>query len=287
MNTYCTARQFALFRILFGTYLTWHFATLIPYASELFSREGMIPDPNMNPTSDIIQFIFPAPLLFSIEEPEQVTRLLYTLVLVSLLFAGGVLRPITALFLWFGWTYLFLRNNLIANPGIPYVGWLLLVCTIVPSGEGYYIMTPSRKANAKWYLPPLIYWGAWFLMALGYTISGIHKLQCPSWIDGSALTHVLNSMLARDNCIRDLLLKFPFIVQINTLFSLVAEIMFLPLGLFYYTRKWFWLFFLFLHIGILTVINFTDLTLGVLMIHLFTFDNRWLQFTGASKVKSL
>lgn len=270
MSNYYTARQFAFFRIAFGIYLAWHFATLIPYSSELFSSEGVLPNPIMNPTSEIV------PSIFYLEEPTHVSALLYSLMIISLCLAGGIFRPLTSLILWSGWVYLFLRNNFIANPGIPYVGWLLLICAVVPSGEGYSILTPLQKQTPNWHLPPLIYWGAWFLMALGYTISGIHKLQCPSWIDGSALIHVLNSMLARDNWIRNSLLSFPFILQISTWVSLGAEIMFLPFGLFYHTRKWFWLLFLFLHIGILTVINFTDLTLGVLMIHVFTFDNRWL-----------
>lgn len=32
-----------------------------------------------------------------------------------------------------------------------------------------------------------------------------------------------------------------------------------------------------MHIGILTVVNFADLTIGVMMIHLFTFDPNWFR----------
>jgi predicted DCC family thiol-disulfide oxidoreductase YuxK len=31
-----------------------------------------------------------------------------------------------------------------------------------------------------------------------------------------------------------------------------------------------------MHLGILSLVNFADLTIGVLMVHLFTFDERWL-----------
>src|SRR5690606_15666939 len=50
--------QFTLFRILFGGYLAYHFAELVPYAVELFSAEGLLKDPRLNPTSGL----FPNPL---------------------------------------------------------------------------------------------------------------------------------------------------------------------------------------------------------------------------------
>ena len=35
--------QFSFFRIIMGTYLLIHFANLIPYAPEMFSNQGLIP----------------------------------------------------------------------------------------------------------------------------------------------------------------------------------------------------------------------------------------------------
>ena len=123
---------------------------------------------------------------------------------------------------------------------------------------------------------PWLYWGGWTLYALGYTISGLHKLQSPSWIDGSALNHVLQSPLSRDNALCHFLLQSnPLILQLSTWVSLFVEISFLPLGLFYHTRKLYWFAFLGLHLGVLLVVNFTDLTMGVLMMHFFLFDPRW------------
>ena len=42
--------QFGLFRWIFGLYLAWHFARLVPYATELFSSEGALPDPKILPS---------------------------------------------------------------------------------------------------------------------------------------------------------------------------------------------------------------------------------------------
>lgn len=60
------------------------------------------------------------------------------------------------------------------QPGIPYVGWLLLVCTIYPAN-------PKSKSGG---LPKIVFYGGWLLMSLGLFISGIHKLQCKSWLNG-------------------------------------------------------------------------------------------------------
>jgi hypothetical protein len=49
-----TPRQFAWFRIIFGGYLAIHFAHLVPWGAELFSREGVIPRASLNPTSGIL-----------------------------------------------------------------------------------------------------------------------------------------------------------------------------------------------------------------------------------------
>ena len=40
-------------------------------------------------------------------------------------------------------------------------------------------------------------------MAIGYTVSGIHKLQCDSWRKGTALQYVLSGPLGRDNFLVD------------------------------------------------------------------------------------
>src|SRR4029077_11744770 len=106
---------------------------------------------------------------------------------------------------WFGWACLFNRNNLINNPSIPYIGLLLLLSIIVPRGEAF---DPNR-ASKSWQFPALVYWTAWILMAAGYSFSGWAKLHSPSWIDGSALFHVLNNPLARCGFARDLLLALP------------------------------------------------------------------------------
>lgn len=263
-----TAWQFTVFRIILGCYLAIHFAGLVPYAAELFGSTGLIGDPSLNPTAGL----FPNPLNLDLP-PAAISGILLSFVALSLCYAAGYLRPLVAIALWFGWTALFHRNNLISNPSIPYIGLLLALSAIVPGGEPLSI----GKIREDWKMPVWIPRCAWFLLAAGYTFSGYTKLHSPSWTDGSAMRFLLENPLARPGFIRDFMLALPdgFLAS-ATWFTLAAELLYLPLACFRKTRPWIWLVMVLLHIGIIFVVDFADLSLGMLMIHAFTFDHRWL-----------
>lgn len=275
-TSWYSVRQLRIFQGIFGTYLAFHFYQLIPHAEELFGRHGMIANPQWSPSYpyffNIIHLIDHSTILLQL--------FLGLLVILAILFALRACYPrLIPLLLWYGWACLLNRNVLISNPGIPYVGLLLLGFTLisltsVEKQGGSNSNAKSLQINPQVF--PWIYWGGWTLYALGYTISGLHKLQSPSWLDGSALHHVLRSPLSRDHFLcHYLLAAHPIILQLSTWMSLFAEISFLPLGLFYHTRKYYWFAFLALHLGVLLLVNFTDLTLGVLMMHFFLLDLRW------------
>ena len=262
-----SSKQFAIFRLVFGIYLAVHFVTLIPYAAELFSNRGVLADARLNLTFGILPN-----LLEHYDSPAFVTGFLIALSILAAAFALGVLRRAIAVLLWYGWACLFDRNNLINNPSIPYVGMLLLLTTLVPSGE-----TLTRTPNERsWEFPAMVYWTASILMAAGYSFSGWMKLHSPSWIDGTALYHVLNNPLARPGVARDVLLAVPpWCLHLATWGSLGAELLFLPLSLWRQTRMLMWCALVTMNVAILFVINFADLTIGMLMIHLFTYDPAW------------
>jgi hypothetical protein len=58
--------------------------------------------------------------------------------------------------------------------------------------------------------------------------------------------------------------------------ALALEICFLPLALWRRARPLVWLAMVVMHVSILAVVSFTDLSAGMLMVHLFTADSRWL-----------
>jgi len=262
-----SARQFSCFRLLFGAYLTIHFAMLVPYAAELFSRDGLIPDATLNLTNGL----FPSFLMMDID-PVWVTAFVASMTVLSLLFTLGLWRPWVSACLWFGCTALFHRNNLIVNPSLAYIGLLLALCVIIPTGEPWSL----GKKRADWQMPEWSLRCAWVLMAIGYTFSGITKLSSPSWMDGSAMHYLLQNPLARPGWMRDLMLALPDIfLKLLTWGTVALEILFVPLAWWRRTRPWIWLALVLLHIGIIAVVDFADLSLGMLMIHLFTWDSGW------------
>jgi len=266
-----SARQFGIFRILFGLYLGWHFAALIPYGVELFSDIGILGAEGANPFKGSWPTYFNP--LFLEGSHQWITPLLITAVVASLCFMLGVLRRFSALFLCIVFSCLFTANPLIANPSLGYMGMLLLLCAVIPVGEGYSL----SKKSATWAMPHLACFTAWFLLAAGYSFSGVIKLGSPSWIDGSALQHLLENPLARPGLIRDIMLSLPeMFLTIMTWGVLLLEVLFLPLALFKKTRFWAWSLMLLMHIGIMTTVDFADLSMGMIMVHLFTFQRSWL-----------
>lgn len=270
-----TARSFAAFRIVFGLYLAVHFASLIPHARELFSSAGMLPDSSLLPTAGL----FPN-LLFLTDTPGAATAWCLGLAVIATAFAAGWQRRLCALALWYGWACLLGRNPFIANPGIPYVGWLLLACAVIPSGEA---LRPER-ADPRWQMPGGVYIVALSLMAVGYTASGLHKLGAPSWRDGTAILHVLQTPLARPSWLRAWLVDLPPACTMAMTYGVLAlEILAAPLLLWRRSRRHGWVLLTAMHAGILLTLDFADLTFGMLMIHLFVVDPAWRPRTGSSR----
>lgn len=266
-----SAQRFAVFRVALGTFLVVHFAMLLPHAPEIFGSAGMVSDPSLIPTYRI----FPN-LLVLMDSPLSTRLFIGSLTLLAVALTIGLWRPLVCVLLWYGWACLLNRNVLISNPGIAWVGWLLLATALVPGGEPFAV-SGRPPADAEWQMPPVLYRGAWVLMAVGYTVSGLNKLGSPSWVDGSAFLYLLETPVARDTQLRvELMLLAPLVLRLITWTALGLEIVFAPLALFRRTRAVAWTAMVGMHLALLLVMNFADLTFGVLLVHLFTFDERWL-----------
>jgi len=279
-----TGGQYSLFRVIFGAYLFVHFAYLIPWGEELFSNQGVLPQASLSPFVSV----FPN-LLAHWDTPAIVTGLLMTASVLSLLFAVGLYDRVAAVALWYIWACLFGRNPLIANPGLPYVGWLLLAHVCLPAAPyGSWASRNRPDPAGAWYMPQSIYIIAWVLMALGYSYSGYTKLVSPSWIDGTALARVLNNPLARPGLVREVLLGLPEgVLQVATWGALGLELAFAPLALVGRLRPRLWGLMLTMHLSLITVIDFADLSLGIVMLHLFTFDPGWIRPRKATATEKI
>ena len=250
--------HFELFRSALGCYLFVHFVTLFGYSAELFSIRGVFSDPHLLPTFGW----FPNPLFLPLSD-LAIHLFLGLLAGAALLLAVGRYPRSSAVVLWFGSACLLSRAPFIGNPSIPFVGLLLLGVAAVPRGD----------------VPPKFFWHAiWMIMAISYSISGVHKLGAPSWVDGSAIRELVENPLARDNFVSAIVRHLPpSLVAALTYGGLSLEILFFPLALFKRLRFWIWFLMVLMHLGILSMIGFADLTFGMLLLHFFTFDESWIK----------
>jgi predicted DCC family thiol-disulfide oxidoreductase YuxK len=267
-----TRGQFLIFRVVFGFYLVYHFLSLLPWGAELFSYKGVLPQGAMSP----LFRLFPNVFLLS-DSPHFVQACLVAAAILSLFLTVGRYDRVVAVLLWYLWACLYGRNPLIGNPSLPFIGWMLLAYALIPSLSNRKELSSSSEDSGPWKMPTDIFAAAWILMALAYSYSGYCKLLSPSWMDGTALRHVLSNPLARDTVLRTSLLALPmWSLNAATWAALFLELAFAPLALLRRLRPFLWLAMVGLHIGLLVLVNFSDLTIGMLLLHFFTFDPAWI-----------
>ena len=274
MSNGWTGGQYSIFRYIFGVYLLVHFVHLLPWAAEMFSSSGVLPDAALSP----FYGVFPN-LLFFADSPLAATLFVGSAAVASILFMIGRFDRIAAVWIWYVLACVFTRNPLTLNPSLPYVGWLMLVHAAIPLAPYGSLAAKNRvDPDGGWKLAPSLFGAAWILMAVGYSYSGYMKLSSVSWVDGTALEQVMNNPLARDLFTRDLMLALPPIfLKLLTWGSLGLELLFAPLALSKRLRPWLWISMVGMHIGILSTVHFADLTLGMLVLHVFTFDPAWIK----------
>lgn len=270
-----TGGQYSVFRVLFGTYLCAHFVALIPWGREMFSSDGVLPDGRASP----LLFLFPNVLALA-DGSVVVTGLIALAAALSIPFALGWRDRAAALGIWYVGACLYGRNPLISNPSLPFVGWMLLAHVFTPPAP-YGSWERARRDDdpgAGWRPTPGLGRVAWILMALGYSYSGYTKLVSPSWVDGSAFHWLLQSPLARPGWVHDLLLALPpAAMKVFTWGALGLELTFAPLALVARLRPVLWLSLLAMHLGLVVLIDFADLSLGMVLLHLYTFDPGWVR----------
>lgn len=269
-----TGGQFSLFRILLGIYLCIHFMDLVPWAPEVFSSEGMLSDGQLSPLIKLFPNIF----LLN-DSPVFVQLVIGIGALASVLLAAGVRVRVVACLIFYILACLYGRNPLIANPALPYVGFMLLSLLFIPPRPfGSRAARGDINLGRTWVMPKDVFLAAWIILALTYSYSGYTKLLSPSWVAGENINYVLNNPLARDYFLREFLLWLPPIfLKLLTWSVLYIELLFAPLVLFSRLRPILWGLMFMIQFGFAFLLNFIDLTSAMLLFHLFTFNPAWIK----------
>lgn len=279
-----TGGQYSLFRVGLGAYLCLRFARLVPWGGEVFSNQGVLPEFATSPLIHVFPNIFAV-----CDAPAFITGFLCAAAILSLCLAAGVADRAAAIALWYISACLFGRNPLISNPSLPYIGWLLLAHACLPPGPfGSWRARRRINPGGDWQFPGWVFASAWVVMSLGYFYSGITKLASPSWINGNAIHHVLRNPLARPTFLRDIVLALPpFALAIGTWSALVFELAFAPLAIVRRMRPIVWSVMLAMHFGLMFLIDFAELSLGMILLHMFTFDPAWIARAKAGLVDKI
>jgi predicted DCC family thiol-disulfide oxidoreductase YuxK len=269
-----TGGQYSILRALFGATLFVRFVQFA-FLDAGFPSTGALPD---DPTASPLYPLLPN-LLLIWDSPNAVMMLVAIGAAASVALLIGWRDRIVALALLYVWACLFIRSPLISNPGLPIIGLLLLVHALLPVRPfGSWSARGRLDPDSGWRMPPAIYTALWIVMALGYSYSGAAKLVSPSWIDGSALTYILDNSVVRPALFQEILSSMPStLIRMAAWGVLVVELLFAPLALIKRVRPWLWLILFSMHLGLMSLIEFADLSSEMILLHLFTFDPAWVK----------
>ena len=250
-----TKNQFVIWRAIFGAYLLIYFIKIFPHAMLVFNKDLFGSYSNKF-------FLYTVPNILYFFQ-GSVKLIIVILMILSIAIIFGSFVRISSFLIWIGWVTLYNSNTLISNPSYGYIGWLLLALVFIP------------ETNKKsWKIPNLLLIGAWIILSLGYLFSGIRKfLFLSQWKNGDALFLLYTSPIAREFS-ANLMLALP--LQFLTWFTIILFVVFPFLILFHKTRVYAWFTLLIIHIIVLITLDLTQVSLGIIVFHLFVFDLDWL-----------
>jgi predicted DCC family thiol-disulfide oxidoreductase YuxK len=169
----------------------------------------------------------------------------------SLVLALGFHDRAAAVLLFCAWAWPFGRSSPIHDPDAACVGFLLLAHACLPPAPYGSLAARGRSdPGGGWRFPPRVFALAWILMAAGYGYSGITKLLTPGALVGLG-------------------------AWLTPLIEIPAASLALVRG----ARPWIWLALVVLHLS-RSLLGVADPSLGMVMLHFFTFDPGWVRGKG-------
>jgi hypothetical protein len=253
----------AWWRLLFGVALAGFSLQAWPYLDELFTARGL----SLN--NKLAVFGLTA---------STVVHVLWTgIVTTSLCIAAGAFTAPAAAVCWLLNVVAWNANVLSRSPEMPLVHLSLLLLAICPLAAPRWPWT-RRASRASAGLPPVARAVAWGAFATVYGTSGLTKLTYndSSWVDGSALFHVVNDSVFRRLWYGDAFSEPSLALRIGTHASLFLELA-APVLVWFHRGRWLvWVMSLTMHAIALVFLNLLEVSVHLLVFHVLLVDQRML-----------
>lgn len=246
---------FKFFRIIFGTFLFFHFFFLFGSLEVLFSEKYLAL--SNGGFLNILSYM---------NSTTSLTVLNGCACVLSIFVCFNFQRRCASGLLLYIHSCLLLKNPMILNVSYDYLGWLLLALALIPPEH-----SKNSSSAPHWKVPRYIYLGGWLIFGMGYTLNGVLKLQSPVWFDGTALSIIIpHDRLLSNEWVRAGLMSLPpLTLKILTWITAYAELLCLPLLIFRKTRVLIWFVILGLHLNALVIFKIKDLSLIMIFFSLF------------------
>ncbi len=219
-------RYFYAWRSFFGLYFVYYAYKMFPYAEEIYGNSGIVPYLNFNWTYGYF------PNIFSLAGSTQFVFMLHgLLILFGIMLAIGCLPRTSAFILWYLQTALYNRNVLTDDPSMAFVGLLLLTLTLIPN---QLTLFGDRKKDVL--IPYFVFFMPVFIFCITFTVSGLDKMSSNLWLKGTALYHMIELGIARNNFIVHFLLTHSTVTHFFSYVAVLTQIICLPLFVFGYYR---------------------------------------------------
>lgn len=250
------ATQFSLFRILLGAYLVFHFSTTLHFVSDFDWSRSMYPVP-----------------------PEM---LLWLGIVTSLAFMVGFQRKFAAALAFVAIGVLIRGNLFYFGVNHDYAGWLLLFTLAVPKGEPWSVGTKVPN----WKMPAYLFTGAWIVLALTITASGVNKIPFDlnqigfgsEWFLGDTTRHIFAvSSFYNSQAFANLLNGYPDVGKLLTYLALMIETFFGVMCFWRPTRILGYVGMSAILFAIVTDTIMAEVAIPVVCFMVLVFDLRWVR----------
>jgi predicted DCC family thiol-disulfide oxidoreductase YuxK len=224
-----TGGQYSLLRAAFALSLAVGLLRLLPYATELYTSEGVLGH------ADGVGWAWLE------RDPAAALGLLAAGAGAAVALALGVWTRASALVVWAVLAGLAARNPATTDSGAAYLGFACWLHAALPGRPYGSVAAVGRLDPAgDWSFPRAPFVAAWIVLVGTTTYSGLAKVMRPEWRAGTAVEDLLRGPLAAGP-VADWLLAFPAWLWAFTTYVIVAfELGFALLALSARGRAWAW-----------------------------------------------